>query len=71
MSARLTLTFADSMRQEEFDVAVELIQTFGMTYPSARPRTLTVVPRPGELEALRKHLAVWEADGLLSTAGAI
>jgi hypothetical protein len=70
MSARLKLTFADSMRQGEFEIAVQMVQTFGMTYPSGGPRTLTVVPNPGQLEALKKHLAIWEDDGLLTIAGA-
>ena len=70
MGARLLLTFADAMSASEFESAVELIQTCGMTYPGERPREFTVVVHPGQLDVLRGFLATWQDDGLLRYADA-
>jgi hypothetical protein len=70
MSTRLRLKFADAMSASEFETAVELIQTCGMTIPSERPREFTVVVHPGELDVLKGFLATWRDDGLLSYADA-
>ncbi len=70
MSTRLRLKFADDMRAFEFETALELIQTCGMTYPGDSPREFTVVVHPGQLDALKGFLAVWQDDGLISCADA-
>jgi hypothetical protein len=41
-----------------------------MTYPGDSPREFTVVVHPGQLDALKGFLAVWQDDGLLSCADA-
>ncbi len=53
------------MSQSEFDIAVELIQTCGMTIPGIDPRKFTVVANPNQLDGLKGFLSVWKDDGLL------
>lgn len=71
MSGELRITFADWLTAAEMEAASELIKTFGTTVEHDRvQRRLVIAPRPGELEALKEYLAVWETDAALSWSAA-
>jgi hypothetical protein len=67
MTVQMEISFADWVSAREVDVALDLIQTFGITlHQDRRLRMLTLVPAPGELETLKEYLAAWETDHALS-----
>jgi len=71
MAGPLQITFAEWVTAAEMEVAINLIQTFGVTMHQDRQlRTLTIMPNPAELETLQEYLAVWEIDQALSWSDA-